>query len=1256
MVDFQPMGVTPLNSIDSCSPQAPESTPASAVSLLCALIQTVSQATDFSQALDQLVQQVCHHTHWLFGEVWLPASDQQSIQNSGVWWSCEQPLEAFAQASQDVAFLPGEGLPGRVWSSGQLEWIPNVAQVPKERFRRCDLALAAGLGAGVGVPIKLNQEVVAVLTFFMAETRNEDEDQVVLVSAIAAQIGAIVRLTETEATLRDRERFLRLVLDNIPQQLFWKDNHGVYLGCNQIVAHHAGLASPDEIVGLTDSDIAIYSEADVAYFQARDQLVLEQAQSVLQVIQAQPYADGSRHWISANKLPIHDGKGKVVGILGTLEDISDRLATRQAIARREHYLTALVEVQRQLMTLDDTWDHQRYLQILEPLGRASTASRVYIYELDKLVRTLHQRAEWSVEGIASTSGNAAMASLPIPGSFAEWMGTLRQGGVINQTLPEFPAAARSVLEPPPAQVKSILLLPLQVKGQLYGVIGFSDCVQLRTWTPSEVALLQVAASAISLAIERHQVEQSLRQAERKYRGIFENAVEGIFQSTLDGAYLTANPMLARLYGYDSPEALVKGITNIRDQLYVEGSCRDQFIQQVLHHGAVLGFEAEVYRRDGTKIWISESARLVRDDQGQAISFEGTVENITARKRAESALYRRDRLLNGVARANQHLLTNPDLTSAIPTILEILGVASQADRAYLYEHHPHDPTGVTAMSMRYEWTQPGISPSIQQPHWQNLPFTAYGLERWYQAFLNGLTIRGAVQDFPESERLLLRQDDIQAILMVPIFIDQDLWGYIGYDACHSEQPWNQGEESILVAIAASIGGSLKRQHTEGQIRHQACHDALTGLPNRTWFNQQLPRAIEQTQANQTQLAVLFLDLDRFKTINDTLGHAIGDQVLQQATQRLQQVLGQQDLIARWGGDEFTLILPQLNALAEVEQLAQQLGAALKPPFLINHHELYVTSSIGIALYPQDGGDMSALLQHADTAMYRAKNEGRNTYRFYCAPETPVPQPLTLETHLHRAIRNDELRLCFQPQINGVTGEITQAEALLRWETAALGSITADQFIPLAEEIGLIVEFGDWVLEQACAQLQAWHRLGLTPLRMAVNLSARQLQHPDLVQRIDQLLKTYQLSPDTLELEITETAALLDIETSISMLNELRKLGTRIVMDDFGTGYSSLSYLKRFPIHGLKIDRTFVQEIPHSPEDVAMLRAIAALGQELQLDIVAEGVETPAQRDCLVTLGCTQMQGYWFSRPLDGAAMTRFLKHHWPAYDASQANPK
>ncbi|MEB3269762.1 MAG: EAL domain-containing protein, partial [Leptolyngbya sp.] len=1070
-------------------------------------------------------------------------------------------------------------------------------------------------------------------------------------------ITDITALKQAEATLRDRERFMGLLLDSVPQQLFWKDIHGAYLGCNQRFANHLGLDSPAAIVGQRDEDIALYSPGETARFRARDQTVIETGEPSLNVISAQPYADGSRRWVNANKFPIFDHQGQVVGVLGVLEDVSDRLAAKEALARREIYFAALVEIQEQLLALDDTWDGDRYAALLAPLGVAAGASRVYIYEAVAGSPYFRQLAEWSSPGIASTVGHPAFAYLPCDGPFQAWADSLQAEQVINQTVDQFPPPVAAALGAPPASVQSILLLPLMVKGQLYGTIGFSNCVEPRPWTRSEITLLQVAASAIALSIERHQAEQSLKRAESNYRSIFENAVEGIFQSTLEGRYLTANPMLAHIYGYASPEHLMAELTDIQNQLYVDPQRRATFVRQMMKQGSVLGFEARVYRRDGTIIWISESARVVYDAEGQPSHFEGTVEDITTRKRAEAALLHRDRLLQGVAQASQHLLTAPDLEAAMPQMLSILGHAANADRVYVYENHPHPTTGEPSMSMRYEWTRQGIVPSIHQPHWQNQPYSTHGLQRWYRTFLARQSIRAIARHLPAAERSLLAKDGILSILMVPIFIDQILWGHIGFDACCQERRWSANEESILVTISASLGGALKRQRAEAQMRHQAFHDALTGLPNRALFNEYLPLAIAQAHREQSFLAVMFLDLDRFKTINDTLGHVVGDRLLQQATQRIHEILREGDIIARWGGDEFTLILPALKSPEDVGKVAKRLALLLKPPFLIENQELYITTSIGIALYPQDGTDATSLLRHADAAMYRAKTAGRNTYCFYSAGHNDrVTQQLTVEKYLHQALAHGELQLFFQPQVDLGKHRIIQMEALIRWENRHLGWVMPQAFIPIAEEVGLIVEFGDWVLAAACDQLRQWHQAGFETLHMAVNLSARQIQQPHLVDHIAHLLDTYHLTAHSLELEITETAALLDIEASITTLNQLRQLGTRVVMDDFGTGYSSLSYLKRLPLTGLKIDRTFVQDLPHDPQGLAMARTMIVLGQELGLTVVAEGVETQAQQDCLLELGCHQIQGYWISHPLPGPEMTAFLERHWPLYDRTQPLPQ
>lgn len=576
----------------------------------------------------------------------------------------------------------------------------------------------------------------------------------------------------------------------------------------------------------------------------------------------------------------------------------------QAAARqREAYLASLVDIQRQLLSLKDALTPAHLEPLLASLGRVAQVSRIYYYDICSQADgpdIACQQVEWCVEGIPPTLAEAAFQAIPIDIVFPGWRNALLNDGMLSQTQAQFTPLQQQILSAPPSSVTSLLLLPVLVKGNLVGVIGLSDCLRPKVWEQAEIDLLGIAAAAISLTIERQQAEASLKEAEKKYRSIFEDAVEGIFQTTLDGTYKTVNPMLAKLYGYDSPSELIDSVTNIGHQLYVDPNRRQVFIQQMHQCGAVIGFESQVYRKDGSVIWISESARALYDRQGHLVGYEGTVEDITLRKRDEAEILRRDCLLRGVARASHYLLTTPELDQAITQVLETLGEAAETDRVYLYEHHPHPETGELSMSMRYEWTRPGILPSINQPHWQNLPYSQFGLSRWYAAFKAGQAIQGIVETFPQAEQSLLQRDGILSILMVPIWVDERLWGYIGFDACRQPQQWTAVEEAILVTIAASIGGAIKRQQTEAQMRHQAFHDALTGLPNRTLFNHHLPRAIDQARRADGLLGVIFLDLDRFKIINDTLGHAIGDQLLQQVTQRLNQAIRQQDLLARWGG--------------------------------------------------------------------------------------------------------------------------------------------------------------------------------------------------------------------------------------------------------------------------------------------------------------------------------------------------------------------
>ena len=456
-------------------------------------------------------------------------------------------------------------------------------------------------------------------------------------------------------------------------------------------------------------------------------------------------------------------------------------------------------------------------------------------------------------------------------------------------------------------------------------------------------------------------------------------------------------------------------------------------------------------------------------------------------------------------------------------------------------------------------------------------------------------------------------------------------------------WQPEERKLAQTIGTHLYMAAMQKRGESMLRHEASHDRLTALPNRLLFDEQLSLALLQAQQRGEMLAVAFLDLDRFKTVNDTLGHAVGDQLLKQVTRRLQSCLRQGDLVARWGGDEFTLFFPHNTYIEDISKIAQRLLEGLNTPFLLEEQELYLSASLGIALFPYDGENATILLKNADTAMYRAKEQGRNNYQFY-APEmnNKAREQLALETDLRKALAKDELLLYYQPQVDLHTGECIGLEALIRWQHPQLGLVPPNQFIPLAEETGLICPIGDWVIRTACEQHQTWCAAGLPPMRIAVNLSMRQFQQRDLVKMIAQTLQATQTQPCYLELEITESIAMQDSEFTVAVLQELRQMGIQIAMDDFGTGYSSLNSIKHFPLHTLKIDQSFVRDLIVDPSDAAIAKAVIALGQGLHLKVLAEGVETVEQLECLRTLGCQSAQGYLFSKPLPPEALTVLLR--------------
>ncbi len=484
-------------------------------------------------------------------------------------------------------------------------------------------------------------------------------------------------------------------------------------------------------------------------------------------------------------------------------------------------------------------------------------------------------------------------------------------------------------------------------------------------------------------------------------------------------------------------------------------------------------------------------------------------------------------------------------------------------------------------------------------------------------------RGDIDSF-KMEKRYLRKDGSPIWVALTVAVRRDSAGRRLYDV------------SIVEDVSA-------RKLAEEQVQYLATHDGLTNLPNRAMLVQLLALATESAKRRGSRLAVLFIDLDRFKIINDSLGHDAGDVLLREMAVRFRECLRSSDIVARFGGDEFVVVLQDVSGQAQVSTVARHMLSVAMRPLEINRQECRVTASIGICLHPDTGQDDQAVLKNADLAMYVAKEEGKNNYQFY-SPSLRARGAgrLAIETHLRQALDRKEFSLHYQAKVNIETDAITGVEALLRWNNVALGTVSPAQFIPVAEETGLIIPIGRWVLRTACEQSAQWLRAGLPAIRMCVNLSMRQLQDDGLIADIAAALEDHGVRPELLELELTESTIMHNAERAVRVLREIKALGVRLAIDDFGTGYSSLAQLKRLPIDTLKVDRSFIREIPREAEDRAITEAIIAMGKTLSLTIVAEGVETPQQKAFLRQHACDEMQGYYFSTPIPPDEFAELLR--------------
>jgi diguanylate cyclase (GGDEF)-like protein/PAS domain S-box-containing protein len=704
-----------------------------------------------------------------------------------------------------------------------------------------------------------------------------------------------------------------------------------------------------------------------------------------------------------------------------------------------------------------------------------------------------------------------------------------------------------------------------------------------------------------------------------------------------------NPEAERLFGWPAAEVMGRALAFGPDADRIRTERR---LQRVLDGERISETDLDCLRSDGARFSASVQALPLTERDGRVFGVLSLYTDSAERKRAElhmvlhalvsRALSESDTGGEAVKRALQVFC---GLSGWVCGTHWVIDPADGVLRCQDIWHVPGDP-----VLERFAGALASAALGPQESHALARRVLAKSMPVWIADLAEVDEARAA-----EAARAA----GLRAAFAFPVSVDSEILGAIELFARE-----RRDVDRDLVRMAAQLGGligqHIARRETERRLQFVVSHDPLTGLPNRTIFSQRLGQALAQAARYDHKVALLFVDLDRFKIVNDTMGHEAGDRLLREVADRLRESLREGDTVGRHGGDEFVVLIEQYESAVQVAGVAQKLIDQTALPYYFDGHEFHISASIGIATYPNDGQDGATLLKHADIAMYRAKEAGKNQYQFYSPHMNRLSlERLELETALRHALERGELILLYQPKYDMEGRHVVGMEALLRWRRAGVGLVPPAEFMPLAEETGLAVHIGEWVLRTACAQARMWQDRGLTPVRVAVNVSPRHFAHGNLVGCVDDVLRATHLAASALELEITEAMVLQNVERSERVLRMLKELGVSIAVDDFGTGYSSLGYLKRFPLDAVKVDRSFVAAIPQGADGVAMTRAVIAMAHSLGLKTVGEGVETEEQARFLRIQGCDEMQGFLFSVPLLPEQAMELLEPGAPSAEAQPA---
>ena len=712
-------------------------------------------------------------------------------------------------------------------------------------------------------------------------------------------------------------------------------------------------------------------------------------------------------------------------------------------------------------------------------------------------------------------------------------------------------------------------------------------------------------SLVEDVTEHHDAQQRLHSSEQSFRALFEHNPDSVCSIDIHGRVVAVNAAAERITGYNAREMIGAAFA----QFFAPEDLASAYQHfATLFKGQGETFEVAVRHKDGRTIQL-ETTTVPVVTAGKVTGAFAVCKDVTDKREAERALHEHREQVRRLCEVAADPAEQPakHIEQTLRLGLDLFGL----DVATVFAVEGH---------------RRGLLHTVVNNSGASLRIP----ETLVHATLGALTV---CDSLPRGNGFA----DPRTFIGAPIDVDGKRHGVLCFAGPRERKtPYSAAERDLISLMASLVGSAIGRGQAQHRLKVLAFTDALTGLPNRVLFLDRLAQALAIAKRNDERLAVMFLDLDHFKDINDSLGHAVGDVLLKAVGERLRRCLRQSDTVARMGGDEFIILVPDMAGAQDVVILAEKILETIAAPYLIDEREHYTTASIGVSLFPSDGGDPETLVKHADISMYRAKERGRNAYTFFTpALDTQIASRAALEARLRRAVAHEEFEVFYQPIIDVRSGRLAAVEALLRWNDPIHGLIMPDHFIGNLESTGLIVPAGMMVLRAASRQMRAWQDAGLQGVRLAVNLSARQLHNPAIVDEIAAVIAAAGLDPRALELEITETVAMSDATQSIEVMRALKELGVAMSVDDFGTGYSSLSYLRRFPLDKLKIDRSFIHEMARGCDEATIVSTVVGMAHSLQLRVVAEGVENTEQYDFLRELDCDEVQGHLFSPALRAA---------------------